>query len=124
MSTREVARDSKPAHLRVVMTIAFPTATFLSVLHMSRFIFASTPVENSSMRITDGLPVKNKDYELLSRAEKAIILNIKPTNKGNGKRELPLVPPRKLARQTVPIPPQPTRDHDRIDVPPRLLAPP
>ena len=53
----EVAGNQQARHLRVVMTIAFPTATFLSVLHISRFIFASTPVENSSMRITDGLPV-------------------------------------------------------------------
>jgi hypothetical protein len=41
---------------RVVMMTALPTDTFLSVVHMSRFILASIPVENSSINMTEGLP--------------------------------------------------------------------
>ncbi len=43
-------------HSRVVITIAFPTATFFSVRHISLFIFASTPLENSSISSTLGFP--------------------------------------------------------------------
>lgn len=43
-------------HLRVVMTMALPTEILLSVSHISRFILASMPVENSSMSITGGFP--------------------------------------------------------------------
>lgn len=50
--------------LRVVMIIAFPTATFRNVFHISRFIFASIPVENSSMRIHDGFPETNHQSAL------------------------------------------------------------
>jgi hypothetical protein len=42
---------------RVVITTAFPAATARSVPHISRFIFASTPEENSSMSTTAGLPM-------------------------------------------------------------------
>ena len=49
---------------------------------------------------------------------------MQPTDESNSQRELPLVAPRKLTRQPIPIPPQPTRTHDRIHIPPRLLAPP
>ena len=38
------------------MRTAFPTATFLNVPHISLFVLASMPVENSSMRTTEGLP--------------------------------------------------------------------
>lgn len=46
----------KQGYVRVVMMTAFPTATLRKVCHMSRFIFGSIPVENSSMRTTAGLP--------------------------------------------------------------------
>jgi hypothetical protein len=39
-----------------VIITAFPRATFLSVFHKPRFIFASIPVENSSIKMTEGLP--------------------------------------------------------------------
>ena len=38
------------------MTIAFPIATRRNVCHMSRFILGSTPVENSSIKMTGGFP--------------------------------------------------------------------
>lgn len=42
------ARDHVPA---------LSTATALNVRHISLFFLASIPVENSSMRTTDGLPI-------------------------------------------------------------------
>ncbi len=53
-------------NVRVVMIIALPTATFLNVPHMSRFILASIPVENSSMRIQDGLPVYQIKFSVMN----------------------------------------------------------
>jgi hypothetical protein len=41
----------------VVITTALFADSALSVPHISRFIFASTPDENSSMSTTDGLPI-------------------------------------------------------------------
>ena len=47
-------------HSRVVMTTAFPIAIFLKTDHISRFIFASIPVLNSSMSKFVGFPINQK----------------------------------------------------------------
>ena len=43
-------------HSRVVITTALPIATLRRVFHISLFIFASIPVENSSIKTHAGLP--------------------------------------------------------------------
>ena len=55
-------RVNQKRYSRVVITTAFPIATFLKTDHMSRFIFASIPVLNSSMSKFVGFPV---DREIL-----------------------------------------------------------
>jgi len=58
LGSRQVNWDG---YSRVVMTTAFPIATFLKTDHISRFIFASIPVLNSSMSKFVGFPVNQKD---------------------------------------------------------------
>ena len=97
---------------RVVMTTAFPTATFLNVPHMSLFILASIPVENSSMSTTEGLPGQTRINGSTWNMDKTARL----TDERNRKRQFTLVATRKLTRQTVRIHVQRGRDHERLDV--------
>ena len=83
-------------HSRVVMTTAFPTATFLKTDHMSRFIFASIPVLNSSMSRFVGFPTE-KIFERYSRK----VRRARQTYHGDSKGKLPLVSSRQLASQPI-----------------------
>jgi hypothetical protein len=94
------------------MTTAFPTATFLNVPHISLFILASIPVENSSISTTEGLPARRRV------SQSAINVNERPglTDKRNRERQFTLVATRQLTRQPVRIHVQRGRVHERLDV--------
>ena len=49
-------RENETVDARVVTTTPFPTATCLNVPHISLFLLASIPVENSFTSTTEGLP--------------------------------------------------------------------
>ena len=85
MST--ATRHMSTGDARVVMTTAFPTATFLNVPHISRFILASIPVENSSMSTTEGLPVRRRINESIWNMNERSEL----THKRNRKRQFTLI---------------------------------
>lgn len=81
------------------MTTAFPIATFLKTDHISRFIFASIPVLNSSMSKFVGFPVNTKDRQKLPHESRGP----QRTNHGNRESELPLISSGQLAGQPIRI---------------------
>ena len=56
-------------YIRVVIMTALPIDTLRRVCHISRFIFGSIPVENSSMRMTVGFPIQTQ----ISQGKKYIV---------------------------------------------------
>jgi len=75
----------------------FPTATFLKTDHMSRFIFASIPVLNSSMSKFVGFPVNRENHENFTQGSRWT----QRTHHGDSKGKLPLVSSRQLTSESI-----------------------
>ena len=71
--------DPRRDHVRVVMMTALPIDTLRRVCHISRFIFGSIPVENSSMRMTVGFPIQAQ----ISQGNKYIVKKHRQTYKSD-----------------------------------------
>ena len=88
---------SQNDRLRVVITTAFPTATFLKTDHMSRFILASTPVLNSSMSKFVGFPTYREKRKRFPHEDG----NTRLTHHGDSKSKLTLISSRQLTSQPI-----------------------
>lgn len=96
-SSGEEKKRLSSRYARVVITTALPIATFRKVPHISRFILASIPVENSSIRITEGFPKEN--YGQHQKQHVCVFL----TYEGDCEREFALIATRKFVCQTISI---------------------